>query len=402
MATEILINSINFMFSRDEVKCVSKIDHFKFHQYALIPAILITLSFAMLRKRRNVLLSVLWRRPGLPVPMDSMTRVARISYACAFGATTNLVYQIVVANQYAVDGSGHPIWKSVISVVSVFIYGMVFYPLFASLAIGSVFGYGLGTLYVWMLTAIEIYKLTECDTNAVGRTAVIFRSLPLLLCLGYLSLSIPARVYRAAKRGRLLVWECDLEVKDRMSDIVNSHEGRHITKLLHKPAVTVVGGQRLGWQYTVFSWIHRQRYRWRKGFRYPSRLLAVILVGIMVVYMASVQLLVTWLAIADFIHHFKPSLDLLSYPNSTDTSPDDKTMKIINSLRVTTILSCTLAFIFSLGNALHMLACFRRNLVALYKGDHTNIPKAISFNYSILCLGCLKFGGFQVAYIVSD
>nr|KAG5708260.1 hypothetical protein BaRGS_021194 [Batillaria attramentaria] len=52
-----------------------------------------------------------------------------------------------------------------IIIVSVFIYGMVFFPLFACLAVGSVFGYGLGALYVWMMTAIEIFKLTECDTN---------------------------------------------------------------------------------------------------------------------------------------------------------------------------------------------------------------------------------------------
>lgn len=55
-----------------------------------------------------------------------------------------------------------------LAIVSVFIYGMVFCPVFTCLAMGSVFGYGLGALYVWMLTGVQIYKLTECQSSAVG------------------------------------------------------------------------------------------------------------------------------------------------------------------------------------------------------------------------------------------
>ena len=54
-----------------------------------------------------------------------------------------------------------------IAIASMFIYGMVFFPLFSSLAIGSVFSYGLGMLYVWMMTGVEIFRLAECQTTAV-------------------------------------------------------------------------------------------------------------------------------------------------------------------------------------------------------------------------------------------
>ena len=61
---------------------------------------------------------------------------------------------------------------ALMKIVSVLIYGMVFYPLFACLVLGSVFGYGLGALYVWMLTIVEIYQLTECpDLPAVSHTS---------------------------------------------------------------------------------------------------------------------------------------------------------------------------------------------------------------------------------------
>lgn len=51
---------------------------------------------------------------------------------------------------------------------SMFIFGMTFYPVFASLALESVFGYSIGTLYVWMLTGVFVYRLFECEQSAVS------------------------------------------------------------------------------------------------------------------------------------------------------------------------------------------------------------------------------------------
>ena len=39
-------------------------------------------------------------------PMDSLTRSSRISYACAFGSTAYLVYQIVLYQTYAIEYDG--------------------------------------------------------------------------------------------------------------------------------------------------------------------------------------------------------------------------------------------------------------------------------------------------------
>ena len=50
---------------------------------------------------------------------------------------------------------------------------MVFFPLFVSLTIGSVMGYFMGALYVWMLTAVEIYQLTECQMTVVSNDLII-------------------------------------------------------------------------------------------------------------------------------------------------------------------------------------------------------------------------------------
>ena len=68
-----------------------------------------------------------------------------------------------------------------------FIYGMVFFPLFVSLAIGSMLGYFVGALYVWMLTGVEIYRLTECQmtvvSNGIVSSFIVIIIIPVLIII---------------------------------------------------------------------------------------------------------------------------------------------------------------------------------------------------------------------------
>ena len=59
-----------------------------------------------------------------------------------------------------------------IAIASMFVYGMVFFPLFSSLAIGSVFSYGLGTLYVWMMSIVQIFRLVELECNVTAVSSI--------------------------------------------------------------------------------------------------------------------------------------------------------------------------------------------------------------------------------------
>ena len=59
-----------------------------------------------------------------------------------------------------------------IAIASMFVYGMVFFPLFSSLAIGSVFSYGLGTLYVWMMSIVQIFRLVEMECNVTAVSSI--------------------------------------------------------------------------------------------------------------------------------------------------------------------------------------------------------------------------------------
>ncbi|KAI8772398.1 stimulated by retinoic acid gene 6 protein isoform X2 [Biomphalaria glabrata] len=54
----------------------------------------------------------------------------------------------------------------------------------------------------------------------------------------------------------------------------------------------------------------------------------------------------------------------------------------------------------TLVNILHMGTSFRNNLFMLYRGDYTYIPEASKFSAQGLCVGNMKFAGFQVAYLI--
>ncbi|RUS74778.1 hypothetical protein EGW08_017476 [Elysia chlorotica] len=51
-------------------------------------------------------------------------------------------------------------------------------------------------------------------------------------------------------------------------------------------------------------------------------------------------------------------------------------------------------------NILHMMASFRSNLFAMYRGDFKVIPPPSSKSAVWLCTGCIKYSGFQVGFLV--
>ncbi|KAK7499238.1 hypothetical protein BaRGS_00009498 [Batillaria attramentaria] len=391
--------------------CESAIDYYLYHQLVLIPAAIITLSFAVTKQRRNILLSVLKGRPGLVYPMDSLTRSSRISYACAFGATAFLVYKIVLEQQYAIKLTGATSLRSFIALASMFIYGMMFFPLFTSLAIGSTFGYGLGALYVWMLTAVEIFRLTECNTDLKGRILLVFRNIPSVLCLLYLSVSIPARMILAARKGRFFVWEEDVEETNTLDDIRASYAGHHVAKLLRKPEITPPPEGRIARiKVMLYNLTRRFLYVRQKGFRYPSRILSVMLVGTLVVYTLTYEFLTLLPPLFDLfsgglIQLVEATVGLEPQPGESEEEATYRTYLfvaywIIDTTKICVIVANVVATVLSLFNVLHMLSNYRANLLALYRGDHSHIPPAANFSCASHCVNSIKYAGFQVGYII--
>ena len=54
------------------------------------------------------------------------------------------------------------------ALISMLIYGMVYFPLFASLALESALGYCVGTAYAWLLFIVEVFQIFECPMPLVS------------------------------------------------------------------------------------------------------------------------------------------------------------------------------------------------------------------------------------------
>ncbi|CAL1530583.1 unnamed protein product [Lymnaea stagnalis] len=388
--------------------CVSDINHYRFYQFSLIPAAILTIMFAATKQRRKRLLSVLDGRPGLIFPMDTLTRSSRISYCCAFGLTAFLVYTILLEQRFAVEYHGPIALKTLIAILSMFIYGMVFFPVFACLALATAFSYGLGTLYVWMFLIVDIYRLTECQYSSTGRIILLVRALPSLLCLFYLSISLPVRFVISCCRRELIVPSLGEEpFSETMEDIKESYQGKHVRKLLKKPEVEgppvgAINQIKAALMEKVHDWIyHRQ-----SGFRYPSRLMSVMFIAGCVVYVVTVELLVRFITIFnDLEKTVVETLDMFGLGKDEDDPDEDNFslafgMFIAEILQWSLYISISLACITSFLNILHMMSSFRTNLYALYRGDHSHIPPPSERSAASLCVGSIKYAGFQVAYIV--
>ncbi|PVD18812.1 hypothetical protein C0Q70_21365 [Pomacea canaliculata] len=377
-------------------QCTDETSSRLFLYYGLIPAILITFLFALTKKRRSILLEVFWGRPGVVYAMDSMSRHSRLAYACAFGASAIVVYRIVFGQAKIIDYNGSI--TSFLNLVYMFVYGMTFLPVFVSLTMGSVFGYGLGALYVWLLTAGQLYELAQCYITAEGIVLLIFRNVPCLLCLLYLSISIPLRFVRFVHGHRpWFVWTNESSDRcDTLEDIRNSSDGNYVADIFTKPKeekVRFSEGRMPVIKEVLLPLIEKFVYKRKRGFRYPSRLLSILFLTAVVAYIVAFEGMTLLLR---FFMVLKECVD----EYTTDEEEKYELKQLINVLIASSILSTlTVAglFIFS---ALGILTNYRNHVMEMYKGKVTSIPRSETTSPATDCTSYIKYGGYQAAYLI--
>ncbi|XP_012946028.1 uncharacterized protein LOC101846263 [Aplysia californica] len=260
-----------------------------FYQLCLIPSVVIVLILCCTQKRRNLVLHVLKGRPGLVYPMDLSGRSHRISYACAFGSTVYLIVACILDSFRAIEFDGPFFLKNLILIISVLIFGIVYLPVFLCLTLGSIYGFVLGAAYTWMLTAVQLIRMSQCDYDKRTRVVVVVRNLPELLCLLYLSCVLLVRAVQAFRSRQFGVGTIERRVQDeKMEDILESTPGKRVRILLtpswrleKKPEAS----SRLR---KVLTLVQELTYRWEPDFKYSARLLSTLMVGLMVLY--AVQL----------------------------------------------------------------------------------------------------------------
>ncbi|KAL5004400.1 hypothetical protein ScPMuIL_017856 [Solemya velum] len=393
------------------LNCRAAISHQDFYVYLLIPAVFLTLLFSFTKKRKYRLRNVLYGRPAFVYPMDIMSKSDRFSQTASFGVIATLCADVVFEQKYAIDYEGPTYLKVFVALLSMLVYGLGYVPLFTSVAVRSTLGYVLGGFYAWMLTAIAFYLIFLCDWEPVVMALILAQNLPQLLCLLYLSVSLPLRGARRVYKQRTSKKHVDPTSIDGMVDrIRKSYQGVHVTTLFSKPRrkigkpITVIG--------KIISTMKILRdkfiYKKLKNFRYSGRVLAVMLVGIILIYSTSMKLLLVVLPIFEksdqfFTHQF----DQIGYENGpNDTEIDVKVREtlslawyVVTAVQGCVLTSVTVACLSGILMILHAMTSIRADILALYRGDYSNLPRAETLNNAGLLVGCMRYAGYQVGYI---
>lgn len=392
--------------------CTTKIPWVEFHLFLLIPSTLITILLAFTIRRKLLGLSFLDGRPGFVFAMDILGRSNRFSYAAAWGMLAYLAGDIVFDQTYAVDFQGPRFVTVFKALVSMAIYGMDYFPLFASLALESAVGYCVGTAYAWLLFIIQVFQIFECPMPAFYRVNLIFGLLPKLICLGYLSISLPVRLVQAMrnKTTNILSAKEMVTFLNMTKGLGHTVEAVHVKKLLRPvppppdPPDTIRGKILGAVKDLAAAWFYRRH----SNFRYSARVLSVMVIGVILIYKTTYELMFGIVSILNWFEgHLIALLEFWGWEYVPDEMEFAKYIRetlylvyyLLIAFRGCFITSLSLSAAFSLLMILHMLSSYRTNLLDLYKGDNQHIPhRSIRSNPSLL-VGSMRYAGYQVGYI---
>ncbi|XP_060605143.1 uncharacterized protein LOC132757773 [Ruditapes philippinarum] len=393
-------------------ECTSKISTQAFHFWITIPSVLMILLLACTFSRKNKFLTCLWGRPGAVFPMDILGKSHRFSYAAAWGSIAFLAADLVFGSTVIVKLEG-PSYVTVFNaVLSMIVIGVDYFPMFAALSLESAVGYLVGTAYAWLLLAIQIFREVECDLTYQTRLILILRDVPNLLCLAYLSFSLPVRLIQSVRQKsiRFLSASEMVSILNMEKDQDLSPEAFHIKHLLRPvppppPPPTTLGGKVMQIvKNFIGDWIYHNKHK----FRYSSRILSVMLIGFMLIYKATLEVMTLAIGIFAFIERgFILTLDAIGWDSEIDEEAYVKQIRdytkfmyfLLINVRICFIVALSLACVAGILGILHMLSSYRTNLFDLYKGDNTHIPHRSTRSNTSLLVGSMRYAGYQVAYI---
>ncbi|KAK3769958.1 hypothetical protein RRG08_048168 [Elysia crispata] len=374
-------------------------------QLALVPAVIILLLFSFTQRRQSFLVDVCNGRPAFAYPMDIFTRNSRLSYACAFGSTVYVVYKVVFERFYAFPIGSALYERPLATVASTLIYGTVYIPIFICITIGTVHGYGVGSLYMWALTGSEMSSFITCDINIRDRTILAAKRLPEIVCLLYLCIRLPWKFVTSCRERHFIVGSMELlETSDSFLTVKKTYYGKRVTKLLQKPKKDSNPEQT-----SCFSKFFSVFYKWEPDFQFSSRIITTQLVGAMLLYQIAFEVVAFAVSLFNmWFNSLRSRLQLAEAAHLVD--PTNTTQRVIDVIhvsldalkifRVLTYTSFIGAFVLGLFSILASFPSYRRYLGAIFKGDYSKLLKSGRPvpNQNHLA-GCMRYAGFQVGYI---
>lgn len=412
-----------------EVKPICSVTHSADFNVITVPsACFLVVIFAILTKRMTFLRRVCHGYGALPIPVDFFTHVDRkfigVVFAIAADELFDIARSVFIGETKEAEGI---MLAYLLRITDVLIIGLRYYPILAALYIKSISTLMLGALYAWLIFILTVVNQGMCDTSyyptaakfnetdegaflkdlfgyfGTGSTLLIIElvtDIPRYLCMAYICVIMPTMVIskvlhrlrpkKILSHAEQIYAGCSREerVLLRVSE-PDSVEMRYIRNLL-RPANRVAPSR---------CWLPKLIYAWRDDFHHSSRVVGMY---------SSICLLLFFIVVEVFMR-VMPRLHSLreTIQSFTDDFVD---VGLVDSNKVskyripdltrlfllawsTTIVVISLQLLVSLAN-------IRRNLLQLFRGDDSEIPRRRRSEHVSYSVHNVHFAGYFIGYLI--
>lgn len=395
--------------------CEEPLDRQNMYVFLLVPAVLIVAVLFL--SKLEVIQRILHGKNVTRKPKEAFGS-DRFSFAATFGALTFLCFEIAVKRRYVIRTANNgPSNVQILGAgASIIVYSMDYFPLLVALADKTTLGDLLGTLYIWTMTSLYITQRLGCYGDEGKRMVLFIQNIPIFMCMMFLCVSFPARLIRSVRKLMARVVGSFVEFSAREIDIIKeTPQGRYVQGLLRKKLSSRNQSKsEPGNVFQEFLKEYLQRvktqltYRKIPDFRYSLRMMCVVVVGILLIYMISAEVLFVLVPLlSNVLSQIWKTIALIDEIKEAESIGTNFTVTVLfvtwdvaTAIHVCSILSVSLAFCFGLMNIIHTLTSYRQYLMELYRGDNSHIPKREDQNNTDILVGSMRFAGYQIGFII--
>nr|XP_033773540.1 stimulated by retinoic acid gene 6 protein-like isoform X3 [Geotrypetes seraphini] len=352
--------------------------------------IILVLSFLEQRLNRRQIdkkLHLLRGHFGIVIPLDFIGKFTnRWSFGFAIGAIANKVMLLFSEEYMPVQV---PAWaKAFVFLIGAIEVGLSYYPFFACLSTNfRLTGSILGFLYTLIWVIVTTMHIAECPHGEVfGDYREVIFQWPSLLCLFFL-LGRFAHIFVKAMRARM-----GLEAEPEEKCLLQIHQAEHVKRLLRKPELR---------EQTCFQ---RNIYQWDPYFRFPSRMIGTSVLSLICLYMFVVVEFQADRLVFQNLNVFVEEIGNLTatlYGSQVYADFVLPFKEFIDALHGVWYFTMFAAVLTSVTYIFHILACYRKHLKRLWKGDKSFLPvKRHNPLPSESVASIARYSGWQIAYIL--
>ncbi|XP_034045013.1 STRA6-like [Thalassophryne amazonica] len=372
-------------------QCHNGISMEMFLHFSLIPAVLIAgvLSFLQRRAQRLAIdhrWPFLGRRFAIVVPLDTISSLSnRWSYGFAFGAVSSNVL-LLFSERYIPFTV--PTWaRAILYLIGALEVGLAYFPFFSCLSTPfRTAGSLLGMLYSLSWIIVTVWDTVTCPGGKVlGKYQKVIVQWPCILSLLFL---FGRFIYMLVKAVRIHM-QLENEVHD---ELMHEHHVEHVKELLRKPPA----------HRKPLSWFQRKVYEWDPYFKFPNRIIGTVIVSLIGLYTITLADYSLSDATFDQLGNWTNILKrLVDSCNETEVLEPviPQLEEFINVARKSWLTTTIFASLNSVAYTFHVMACYRKHLKRLWKGQKGFLPERFHNPQSAMSVAAItRYSGWQIAF----